>query len=180
MSCLEIESKILDYQENQLPPAQRREVEIHLAGCAQCRSFARQLQQLDAALTACVKAPALSVSFDQRLRQRIPAMPAMPSEPQRAERQRRLQAEYEEDMARIRRNAFALHNLLHHLTWPGLAALAVWFLWRFTPQITSHFKAQSLGGLDPNLLPWLAASVIFLIAGLGQAFPRPWRILRVW
>lgn len=65
MSCQEIENKILDYQENHLSPAQREEVETHLAGCAGCRAFARQLQQLDAALSASVKVPPLSADFNR-------------------------------------------------------------------------------------------------------------------
>jgi anti-sigma factor RsiW len=76
MLCEIIENRILDYQENQLSAAQRAEVETHLAGCPACREFARQLQQLDAALAARVKIPALSAGFDRQLRERIQAAPA--------------------------------------------------------------------------------------------------------
>jgi anti-sigma factor RsiW len=71
MTCEEIENRILDHQENRLSPARREEVEKHLAGCPGCRIFARQLQQLDAALSAGVRVPALSADFDRRLRERI-------------------------------------------------------------------------------------------------------------
>ncbi len=180
MFCEEIETCILDYQENQLSAAQRAEVENHLARCAVCRKLARQLQQLDAALSARVRIPALSDGFDRRLRERILAAPAALSEAQRAERKRQLQAEFEAGMARIGRGSFALDSLLKHLTWPALAALAVWLVWCFTRQLTVHLHAQSLGGLAPSLVPWLVASAVFLAVGLAQAFPRAWRFFEVW
>jgi len=180
MSCEEIENRILDYQESQLSPAQREEMETHLAGCAGCRIFARQLQQLDAALSASVKVPALSAGFDQRLQERIQAAPAALTEMQRAERKRQLQAEFEGGLARIRRGSFALGSLLSHLTWPALGVVAGGLAWLFTLQWTAHLDAQSLGGLDPNLLPWLAASTVCLAVGLAEAFPRQWKFLLVW
>jgi anti-sigma factor RsiW len=172
MSCEEIENRILDYQENQLPPEQRQEVEIHLAGCAACRQFARQLQQLDAALLAGVKMPVLSAGFDRRLQERIQTAPSVLSEAQRVERKRQLQAEFEAGMARIRRGSFALGNLLGHLAGPALAIMAGWLAWRLTPPLTAHLTAKSLAGLDPTLLPWLAAGAVFLIICLPEAFLR--------
>jgi hypothetical protein len=180
MSCEEIENKILEYQENQLSLAQRVEVETHLAACAGCRIFARQLRQLDAALSAGVKVPALSAEFDRRLQERIQVAPAALSEAQRAERERQLQAEFEAGLARIERWSFALDSLLKHLTWPVLAMLAGWLTWHFTVPLTVHLNAQSLGGVDPNLLPWLAASAVFLAVGLAEAFPRQWKLLGSW
>lgn len=180
MSCEEIENRIVDYQENQLSSAQREEVETHLAGCAGCQLFARQLQQLDATLSASVKVPALSADFDRRIRERIQAVPTALSEAERAERKRQLQAEFEAGMARIGRGSFALGNLLKHLTWPVLGTVAGWLIWGFTLPLTVHLNAQTLGGLDPNLLPWLAASAVFLTVGLAEAFPRKWKILGSW
>jgi hypothetical protein len=175
MSCEEIENRILDYQENQLSPAQRVEVETHFAGCAGCRMFARQLQQLDAALSARVKVPALSAGFGRRLQERMQVAPAVLSEAQRTERKRQLQAEFEAGRARIVRGSFGLDKLVKQWTWPALAILAGWLAWRLTLPLTVHLKAQSLGGLDPNLLPWLAASAVFLTVVLAEAFPRRWK-----
>jgi anti-sigma factor RsiW len=175
MSCQEIENKILDYQENRLPPAQRVEVETHLAGCDGCRMFARQLRQLDAALSAKVKVPALSSEFVRRVQKRIQVAPAALPEAQLAERKRQLQAEFEAGQARITRGSFALDSLLKHLALPALAILAGWLTWHFTLPLTVRLNAQSLGGLDPHLLPWLAASAVFLVIGLAEAFPRQWK-----
>jgi len=179
MLCEEIENRILDYQENQLSAAQRAEVETHLTGCPACREFARQLQQLDAALAARVNIPALSAGFELRLRGRIQAAPAALSEAQRAERKRQLQAEFEAGMARIGRGSFALGRLLNYLAWPALAVMTGWLAWLLTAQWTAHLQAQSLGGLPPVVIPCLAASAVFLAVGLAQAFPRPWRFFRV-
>jgi len=180
MSCEEIENKILDYQENQLPLDQRVEVETHLAGCAGCRIFARQLQQLDAALSARVKVPALSAEFDRRLQERIQVAPAALSEAQRAERKRQLQAEFEAGQVRIERGSFAWDSLMKHLAWPALAILASWLTWHFTLPLTVHLNAQSLDGLDPTLLPWLAASAVFLTVSLAEALPRQRKFPGFW
>jgi anti-sigma factor RsiW len=179
MLCEEIENRILDYQENQLSAAQRAEVETHLAGCPGCRSFARQLQQLDAALSAGVKIPALSAGFDRRLRQRIQSAPPVLSEAQRAERKCQLQAQFEADLARISRGPFTLGSLPNSLVWPALAAGAGWLAWRLTAQWTAHLQAQSLGGLDPCIIPGLVAGTVLLAVGLAQAFPRRWRFFGV-
>jgi anti-sigma factor RsiW len=181
MLCEEIENEILDCQENQLSPARREEVETHLAGCAGCRTFARQLQQLDVELSGRIKIPALSADFNRQLRERIQAAPASMSEAQRAERKRQLQAEFEAGMARIARGSFEMGCLLEHLTRAALAAVAGWLAWHFTAQMMAHFhSAQSVGALIPNLLPWLAASAVFLAVGLVEAFSRQSRFLRLW
>ncbi|HEV2436816.1 MAG TPA: zf-HC2 domain-containing protein [Verrucomicrobiae bacterium] len=180
MKCEEIENRILDHQENRWSPAQRGEVEKHLAGCPGCRVFARQLQQLDAALSAGVRVPALSADFDRRLRERIQVAPAVLSEAERAQRKRQLQAEFEAGMARIGRGSLTLGSLLNHLTRPGLATMAGWLIWLITSQLAAHLKAQNLAGLAPTLLPWLAASAVFLAVGLAEAFPRQRKFLGVW
>jgi len=141
MSCQEIENRIPDYQENQLSPAQREEVETHLARCANCRLFARHLRELDAALSSSVKTPALSADFDRRLQERIRAESTAMSEPRRAERKRQLQAEFEAGMARIARGSFALGRLLNYLAWPALAAAAGWLGWLLTAQWTAYLPA---------------------------------------
>jgi anti-sigma factor RsiW len=169
MSCEEIENRIL---ENQLPPGQRAEVESHLTGCADCRAFARQLRQLDAALTGHIQVPALSTQFDRQLQKRIQVAPPALSATQRTERKRQLEVEFEAGQARIGRGLFAPGCLAKHLAWPMLAILAGWLAWRFSWPWTSQLNAQNLGGLDPNLLPWLVASAVFLFVGLTEIFPR--------
>ena len=175
MSCEEIENKILDYQENQLSSVQRKAVEVHLASCAGCRTFARQLQQLDAAFSARIIIPVLSTGFNRRLRERIQTTTAALSEAQRAERKRQLQDEFDAGLARIRRGSFAMSSLLKHLLWPVLAMVAGWLVWCLTSQIIAHLNAPSLGGLTPNLFPWLAASAAYLVIGLVGPFRRPWK-----
>jgi hypothetical protein len=59
MACVEFENLVLHYLEKQLSPEAQSRVAAHLAQCAVCREFARQLEQLDAQLTRGVKTPAL-------------------------------------------------------------------------------------------------------------------------
>lgn len=172
MACEAIEIRILDYLENQLSVADRQEVETHLAGCADCRTFARQLQLLDTALSGGVKAPALSADFEQRLEKRIRGVSGFLSETERAERKRALEAEFEAGQARIGRGTFGFEALLRRLTWPVLAAVSGWLAWRITLALTAHVTAQTLDGLDPHLLPWLVAGIVCLAVGLAELLPR--------
>lgn len=116
MSCEHIESKIPDYMENRLPPAPRAEVEAHLAGCAGCRTLARQLEQLDVALAAGITAPVLPAGFAWQLRARIDAEPAILTEAQRAQRKCQLQAEFAAGLERLRRETFSWGKLLDAMT----------------------------------------------------------------
>lgn len=170
MSCEEIELRILEYQENQLSPAQREVMETHLADCASCGTFALQLQRLDAALSTGIKAPVLSANFDQRLAERIRVGSRILSEAERAERKRALQAEFEAGQARLGRRLFGLGALIRHLIWPVLAVVSGCLAWRLTLDLTAHITARSLGGLDPHLLPWLTASTICLVVGLAELY----------
>jgi anti-sigma factor RsiW len=179
MLCKEMQNRILEYEENQLSATQREETETHLAGCRECREFARELEQLDAALAASVKVRVLSAEFDQRLRERIEEMPAL-SEAERAERKRQLTEEFEAGLARIGRGSLAWSNLLRHLAWPAMAVTAGWLAWCFTPQLMAHINAQSLGGVAASVVPWLAASAVFLAVGLAEAFPRRWKLFGGW
>ncbi len=163
MKCEEIENKILDYQDNRLSLVQQAEMEDHLAGCAGCRTFARQIRQLDAALLAGVKVPVLSAGFERRLRDRIQTVPQAASEAQRAERKRQLQAEFDAGLTRIARQSFAWASVLKHLRWPLLAIAAACLTWCFASQLTvQHLNPQSLDGLPSNLIPVLAACAVFL------------------
>jgi anti-sigma factor RsiW len=172
MTCQEIEIKIPDYHENKLSPSQRLDVETHLAGCADCRVLAQQLQELDAALATKLKVPELSRGFDQALWARIQTAPGKLTSAQRAERKRQLQEEFDTGAAQILKGSFGIGSLLNHLAWPMAAVVAGWLAWQLTVPLTAHLTAQSLGGLSPDLLPWLAASAAFLAVGLGEAFPR--------
>lgn len=172
MLCEAIENKIPAYQESQLPPAERAAVEDHLAHCAACRLFAQQFQQLDAVLSAGIKIPALSSDFDRQLNERIKALSISSSEAQRAARKRQLQEEFEAGLRQIQRGAFAPRNLLNTLASFLMACLAGSFAWLLTKSLTAQLTAQSLGGFEPALLPWLALGLAFMAFSLREAFTR--------
>lgn len=177
MTCDEFENRFLARQENQVSADERAAGEKHLAACAACQALARHLQQLDAALTIKVKAPALSGDFNQRLSKRIQAETTVLSETQRAERKGQLQAEYDAGLEQLRRTSLRLTGLLEGPRYVVLAALAGGFVWQFRPGLTNLLAAQGLSSSGQTLLLATAAGVVFLAIGLTTAFPRPFRQL---
>lgn len=177
MTCDEFENQFLAGPENLLSADQLTAGERHLADCAACRTLARQLQQLDAALTNSVKRPTLSADFNQRLTRRIQAAASVLSEAERAERKRQLQAEYEAGLTQFRRASLRLSDLLDGLPYLALAALAGWLIWQFLPGLMNLLAAQGLTGFSQNLVLATVAGVMFLAVGLAAAFPRSFRQL---
>jgi anti-sigma factor RsiW len=179
MACEQFESQILDYLENQLPPADRSLVEQHLAGCSRCKAFARELRRLDTALAGSLKAPVLSSSFSGRLRERIRTeAPAPLPEARRAERKRQLEAEFEAGLARFRHQSFGWAALIYGLgnallaALAGCAVLGMVFLWPNLP------RQLGLGRFGQSLLLSCLPAVVFLLVGLAAAFPQ--RLKRFW
>ena len=172
MACVEFEDLIPDYLEKQLPPEAQSRIAAHLAQCAACREFARQLEQLDAALARGVKAPALPPDFRARLRQRIQTIPVW-SEAERAERRRRMQAEYEAGLARLRPFPLSVRRVRQRL---GLAAgLTVigWLGWLLLANWENLLARLAPTDLDPNLVVVIAITGIFMAMGWGAtAFRR--------
>lgn len=177
MPCEEFENRISDYLENQLPAADRARVAAHLADCANCRAFARQLEQLDAQLSRTVKAPTLPASFKTRLQERIQTTVVL-SEAQRAERKRQLQAEYEAGLARLNRFSLPPRKLLEGLGYAGVIALASGLAWLFLPHLANLLAGPRLSSSNQSLLLSLVASAFFVALGLAEAFPR--RMRRIW
>jgi anti-sigma factor RsiW len=175
MACEELENQIADYLENQLPPTDRTRVAAHLAGCADCRAFARQLEQLDAALLRAVKPPPIPATFKARLHRRIQIEPAVLSEAQRAERKRQLQAEYEAGLARLGWRMPVFPLFMRNLGYAAVVVLAGCLTWLLPPQLATHLAGLGISGIDQSLLLLLVAGAIFVAIGLAAAFPRRFR-----
>lgn len=173
MACKEFENRILEYLENQLPLAERPVVETHLAACTGCQAVARQLQQIDAALTKGIKQPTLPSDFSVRLRQRIQTGTLLLPETPLVERKRQLQAEFEAGLARLRRKSLNLTSLLDILGWAVLAACAGGLIWKLTPAWTNLAAQHGLDCVDQNLAFSWIISAGFILIGLTVAFPRP-------
>lgn len=166
------------YVAEQLPPAERRRVEGHLAGCAGCRDLADQLGRLDAALGHHHRpAPALSADFVARLQRRVAAVPAL-SEAHRQQRQWQLQEEYAAGLRRIRGRFPTLAGLLRGLAIgvvPAAAGAAVargliWALPLLGSAVPeSRWPVESLAPLLLLGLGSLAAAALF------ASLPRWWR-----
>jgi anti-sigma factor RsiW len=65
------EDRLLQYLDGQLPAAEARATEAHLAACPTCQALRRQWEQLDEKLAHTLAQPRLSPDFAARLRQRV-------------------------------------------------------------------------------------------------------------
>jgi predicted anti-sigma-YlaC factor YlaD len=74
MKCEEVSKGLIAYLDVRTNPAQRQQVEDHLAGCAACRTRAEEFRNLWSVLGE-VPAVDPSFSFDARVRQRVAAEP---------------------------------------------------------------------------------------------------------
>lgn len=177
MACEQFENRILDFLENQLPLTERASVEAHLAGCTECQAFARQLEQLDAALLRRVKTPKLSENFNHKLSSRIQAEVIVLSRTELAERKRQLQAEYEAGLAKLGWRLPNFTRLLNNLSYAFLVIAAACVVWQFTPALAGLLNRQGIVGFEQSLLLSLLTSAVFVAIGLTAAFPRQFRRL---
>jgi anti-sigma factor RsiW len=74
MNCEQIENKFIAYVDGKANPAERRQVETHLAGCVACRERAEQFHLLWGVLDE-LPTVAPSLSFDASLRARVAQEP---------------------------------------------------------------------------------------------------------
>jgi len=78
MNCKRMENRLIAYLDRRASPADRREVEAHLAACGACRTRAEEFRRLWAVIDE-LPAEEPSPAFDARLRARLAAEPARPS-----------------------------------------------------------------------------------------------------
>ena len=170
MTCREIENRLLDFEDGQLPASERETVVGHLADCTHCQSFARQLKQLDATLARSVKMPVLSGSFSVKLKERIQATPILtPAEI--AERKRRYQAEYEAALAQLRPVPLPSRRVLEGMSYTAVLVTVGLLARQFLPQLVDKLTASGLRVPGLEFLPLLVMSVLFVLMGLIAAFP---------
>src|SRR5689334_5557318 len=102
--------RILEYADGALAAADLLVIEKHLQSCPQCQSFYQRAVQLNATLEQGIKCHDLSPSFRARLWQRIDS----PEESAAAylQQKQRIQIEFEQYSARLRKQLFRLPNLL--------------------------------------------------------------------
>jgi len=71
MDCWSVEEAILDSLENAGTTSVQREIDVHLANCPACTTFAARQQRVDAQLSRLLVPPELSPGFRKALRKRI-------------------------------------------------------------------------------------------------------------
>jgi hypothetical protein len=75
MDCRDAQDKISECFDRLLPPDERRELDLHLASCAQCTELSHLQTTLDLQLKQAVTAPQLGADFRARLYARIDPKP---------------------------------------------------------------------------------------------------------
>jgi anti-sigma factor RsiW len=70
-ACEEYEFDLVEFVDGTLPTALHAAVQRHLATCARCRAFERQVRAVDESLAAAIPRARLSAEFDERLEARI-------------------------------------------------------------------------------------------------------------
>ena len=174
MACNTFEFQVAEYVENALPPADRAQVEAHLATCPACRQFARELRELDAAFTAQVRVPQLATDFAAQLQQRLQAQPVLLTEAQKAERKRQYQAEYEAGMAELKKHPFnwlvAGLNSLQYVAIAAGVTLLAWLFWQFTPVVIDTYQAYFVNKPAQAFGYSLGLSALVVVGGVLCAF----------
>lgn len=69
--CEEHEFELVEWLDGDLAPDRAVAVRRHVAGCARCRAFAREMQAIDAALASALPRVQLAADFESRLHARI-------------------------------------------------------------------------------------------------------------
>jgi anti-sigma factor RsiW len=170
MACEVFEIRILEYVENTLPLVERAAIENHLADCAACQAFARDLRQIDAALTSGIKVPGMSAEFNRRLWQRIQTgMPRL-SDAQRRERKQELQTEFEAGRSRLRKRMFEFDSLLDFLTYAALGGLAGWIAVELAPPLAVALTGLVSQSFSQTMLVSGIAGGLGLFFGLSIVF----------
>ena len=67
LSCRELVELVTDYLEGALPPRDHARFEAHVAGCANCAAYVRQMRET-VALLGTLSADALSLEAEHELR----------------------------------------------------------------------------------------------------------------
>ena len=102
--------RILEYADGALSPADARLIQEHLQRCPECQAFHQSALQLNARLEHGIKCNDLSASFAARLWQRIDSTEEIGAA--HLQQKQRMQMEFEQYSAQLRKQLFRLPNLL--------------------------------------------------------------------
>jgi len=153
---------ILEYADGALAAPDAVLMKEHLQSCAECRAFHERALQLNTRLERGIKCNDLSPSFTARLRQRIKS--AGQTEAAYFEQKQRMQMEFEQCSARLRKQLFRLPNLLDAISY-SIAILMACYL------VLAGFDwfTGMLGQSWPSLreYSWLPISTAIMLASIA-------------
>jgi len=179
MTCAEYERQIAEWVDGRLAPADAQTVALHVAGCPGCGDFAASLRQLDDTLVRGVTRPQLTRGFEARLRARMEAEASGDLEAQRAERRRRLQAEYDATVTRMRRRVRSVTSVLDMLGLGLLSAGALTAAVVHVPKLVQTLPAGLQARLGTPLVVGAALGTLVVLAAAWLVTRRPSRIASV-
>jgi anti-sigma factor RsiW len=160
MACPNFENRILDYLDKDLPAAERETVERHLVACPECRAFASQWNQLDAALAHFLTPPVLSPGFSARLWARIDVQAAGVAKTEPALRKAECEAEFLAYTAWLQRRCLNWAGLLDGIGLAILLTLGAYGLYGLSSGV-AEAPATALAGSQ-------GALALLLIGGAGM------------
>jgi anti-sigma factor RsiW len=169
MSCDEFEIWILESQDDPSAPTRPPALDAHLADCDHCRTFVRQIEQLDAMLARSLNAPRLPLDFQQRLRQRIQAGSEALPEARLAERKGQLQGEFEAGLKTLGWRCLPSGNWMAVAGCAMGAALACWMAWQFLPPLAALLGPLGVNSVNQNITQSIIAGALYLVIGLACA-----------
>ena len=154
--------RILEYADGGLVAADTFLIEEHLGSCPECQAFYQSVRRLNATLEQGVKCAGLSPSFTTRLWQRIDC--SAESEATCLQQKQRMQMEFEQYSARLRKQFFGLPNLLDVISYSSALLVGCYLLF-------TGFRSflGVLGELSPSFQQqrWLVLSGIVAIASIA-------------
>jgi len=154
--------RILEYADGGLAAAHAFLIEEHLGNCPECQAFCQSVRQLNATFEQGVKCAGLSPSFTARLWQRIDC--SAESEAACLQQKQRIQVEFEQHTARLRKQFFGLPNLLDVISYSGALLAGCYLLFA-----GFGWFVGVLGESSPSFQQhrWLVLSGIVAIASIA-------------
>jgi anti-sigma factor RsiW len=164
-----LEARLFEYLDGQLPPAEAKAMEAHLALCPECRQTAQQWKDLDVELAAQLAPPQLSTGFSRKLQERLQKEGSAAPTAISPERKARLTEEFDSVWARDSRRT--LRSMapfaLDFVGYGALAAVGSGLLFRLLAKYGGAPSSNWLSTVQPWLLPvGVGLAALVLVAAM--------------
>jgi len=161
--------RILEYADGGLAAADALLIEEHLQSCRECQLFYQRARELSAALEHGIKCAGLSPSFAARLWEKLDS--SAKTEAACLQQKQRMQMEFEQYSARLRKQLFRLPNLLDAISYSVAILVSCYVLFAGFGGLTGML-AESWPSLEQHRLLLFSGVIVTLstLLGLTLAF----------